>query len=53
VSAQSTPVTADATATAAELQARTQQDYAIAEARRQQQAAEDRINGQQNGGNQR
>lgn len=47
---QTTPVTADATATAPQLIARAADDYADAQARRQQRATEDRVNGQQTGG---
>ncbi|MEU6535537.1 hypothetical protein [Streptomyces sp. NPDC047000] len=45
-----TPVTEDANVTAAQLQQRATDDYAAAQARREQLSHEDRIHGQQIGG---
>jgi len=46
----SEPVDTDQQANAAELLARAAQDFAEAQARRDQLSAEDRVNGQQTGG---
>lgn len=48
--AQPTPVVDDAHATAPELLARAAQDYATAEARRKKLAHEDRVHGNEPGG---